>query len=209
MQPLPSDIHEDDVWQWLNNGWFFYRTLDGLVPASLGSGRHDQLMAVTVSGNSFEFDVESAYPHWPTCGAINLQGYAVIVQRSSTRQYRRTYNSRGVTLEIPRKWDVLRRYPEALTLLPNDPKVVSALFNPQYYTYQRALELLGPQWVSVALSPLLVLVGTPEEHLVYYRGKLLGRIRDGMLDALNPQSPRNRRVLKYFDGGVQYVHRNQ
>lgn len=205
MQPIPDDVGLDDVWQWLNRGWFKYQKGDTYVPATLVQVDRREFAVQTTDGDEYPYKRGLCFPHWPTCGAVNLQGFAIIVERTQQRQYRRTYNNRCVLLDIPRKWDVMKRHPFVQSLTPDNPEVVNALFNPEYYTYARALELLDGGWVSVALNPYVVVAGTRDDQLIYYRGKLLARVVDGELKPLDDTNPRNRRILKFFDGRVRYA----
>jgi hypothetical protein len=197
-QAIPENVSLDDVWQWLNRGWFWLRTLEGEWPAQLS--REEDWLVCAINGSEYPFKREECFPHWPQCGAINMQGYAVIVERLQVRQYRRTYNDRCVSLNIPRKWDVMKRHPNVKGLNADNPELVNALFNPLYYTYTRALGLLEGGWVSVAINPHLIVAGTVEEHMIYYRNKLTARVVNGQLVPLNPGDMRNRRILKWFDG---------
>lgn len=205
MQPIPSDVRLGDVWQWLNGGWFIHESEAGRRPAQLEQYNEDEFVVRTVDGDEYTYERDSCFPHWPACGAVNVHGFAVIVDRQQMRQYRRTYNSRCVLVDIPRKWDVMKRHEQAKRMTPDTPELVEAVFDPQYYSYTRALELLGAGWASVALNPYLVVVGKPEKQLIYYRSKLLAEIQEGRLIPLQPDNPRNRRVLKWFDGRVSYA----
>jgi hypothetical protein len=205
MQPIPEDVMTPDVWQWLNNGWFFHDSGDGkLCPAYMENSGGD-LTVMRVDGNEYDYVRHECFPHWPDCGAVNLHGFAVILDRIQSRQYRRTYNTRCVELQIPRKWEVMKRYPMAKTMTADTPEVVNAVFTPTYYTYTRALELLGSGWVSVALNPHLIVVGDRDSHLLYYRGKLLAKVEGGIVEPIDPANPRNIRILKWLDGRVRYA----
>jgi hypothetical protein len=101
----------------------------------------------------------------------------------------------------------MKKHYDAQRLNPDLPRVIKAVFNPVYYNYDRALQLLDEGWVSVALNPHLIVAGIPEEQLVYYRGKLLARVHDGELQPMDSSNPRNIRILKWFNGRVRYAHR--
>ncbi len=210
MQPLPMDLSRDDTWQWLNNGWFWYDDDgEGLLPCYLSQDDRDADYVVTdADGRSHVFEQSRVYIHWPACGAINMDGFALYVQREQTRQYRRTYNKRCIKLDIPRKWDVMKRHSWVRSINPDTPALVAATFTPKYYNYSAAVSKLGDHrgWVSVALNPYLVLAGEVDSHMVYYRGKLLARVEDTVLVPLDDSNPRNRRILKYFDGRVRYAN---
>lgn len=205
MQPIPSDVCLDDVWQWLNRGWFFYDHEGTLVPATMVQVDRREFAVQTTGGDEYAFKTGKCFPHWPVCGAVNLQGFAMIVTRQQVRQYRRTYNNRCVLIEVPRKWEVMKRHPFVKSINPDHPEVVNALFNPEYYSYDRVLELLDGGWISVALNPYLIVAGERRDHLVYYRGKLLARVQEGELLPLDHTNPRNLRILKFFNGRVRYA----
>lgn len=206
MQPIPKDVNLDDVWQWLNRGWFYYDKGTELVPACMVQHDRHEFMVQTTEGDEYGYQRDKCYPHWPRCGAINLQGLAVIVERTQQRQYRRTYNSRCVLLNVPRKWDAMKRHPWVKNITPENPEVVNALFKPEYFNYDRALELLDAGWVSVALNPYLVIAGTRDEQLVYYRSKLTARVSEGRYLPLDESNPRALRILKFFNGRVRYAN---
>ena len=201
MQPIPSDVDREDVWQWLNHGWFFHDDGAGSIsPAMLEDGFEVR----RTDGKCFPYDRRECFPHWPECGATNAEGFAFIMHRDQVRQYRRTYNSRCVNLEIPRKWDVMKRHRWVQRATADSEEIVNAVFNPKFYTYTQALDLLSGGWVSVALNPYLIVAGTSEEHVLYYRGKLLAKVSQGAMAPLDPSNPRNRRILKWLDGRVRY-----
>jgi hypothetical protein len=206
MPCIPPEVTPMDVWQWLGRGWFFYDRDGTKVPATIEQiDRHDYAVR-TVDGDEYAFSRDRCYPHWPDCGAVNLQGFAVIVERQQARQYRRTYNDRCLSLNIPRKWDVMKRHAYVVNLTPASAEVVESVFNPEYYSYDKALELLDTGWVSVALNQYLVIAGESNEQLIYYRGKLLARVNDGVLEPLDLKNPRNLRILKWFNGRVRYAN---
>ena len=204
MQTIPPDVTHHDVWQWLNNGWFWYQDRDGTVPARLDQDGPEHFIVSCADGTEKPYRRSLCFPHWPDCGAVNLQGFAIIVERQQIRQYRRTYNHRCVDIDVPRKWDVMKLHPWVRSISGDHPEVVVAVFTPNYYPYTRALELLESGWVSVALNPYLIVAGKREDHVVYYRSKMAGRVVNGKLIPLDPNNPRSRRILKWFDGRVQY-----
>jgi hypothetical protein len=205
MQPIPNDVHGGDVWQWLNRGWFIHKRDGACVPARLEDVNGDEFVVVRVDGEEYPYERDECFPHWPDCGAINLVNFAVILVRESSRQYRRTYNSRCVSLDIPRKWDIMKTHPWVKSISPDHPEVVSAAFEPKYHSYTRALELLASSWQSVALNPHLVVAGTQQDHAVYYRGDLIAQVCEGQVKPLDPSHPRGRRILKWLDGRVTYA----
>jgi hypothetical protein len=135
------------------------------------------------------------------CGAVNLDGYAVFINRQSRQQYRRTYNSRCLTVDVPRKWDVMKAA-GTLTVTADSADVVNAAFNPVYYSYSDAMLKLSEGCVTVALNPHLVLAGDGDNMLVYYRCELVGKIVRNQLVPIGGDETRLRRLLKFFDGRI-------
>ena len=204
-EALPQDVAISDVWQWLGRGWFYHQESGkARVPAELQQMENDSYYVSLSTGDEKTFNRDECFPHWPQCGALNMQGYAIVLDRQSQRQYRRTYNSRCILLSVPRKWDVMKKYDGVKLVTPDSPEVVNAAFAPVYYTYTRALSLLEAGWVSVALNPFLIVAGTVEEQLIYYRSKLTAKVMDGKLIPLDSESKRNRRILKWFDGRLAH-----
>lgn len=199
---IPQDVMMHDVWQWVGRGWFWHKAGGQQVPAELEQVSEEVYRVICTNGDEHPFRRKECFVHWPQCGAVNMQGYAIVLNRTQQRQYRRTYNSRCLTLDIPRKWDAMKRYESVKKITADSPEVVVAAFEPTYYTYSTALGLLEQGWVSVALNPFLIVAGTPEEQLIYYRSKLTARIEGGKLVPLDPTNSRNRRIMKWFDGRV-------
>lgn len=206
MQAIPRNVTLQDVWQWVNNGWFWHDNGNNKSPAYM-ENHGGELMVVRMDGSEHAFLHEECFPHWPNCGAVNVQGFAVILERQQSRQYRRTYNSRCIDLKIPRKWEVMKANPWVKMTNADMQEVVQAAFEPKYYSYTRALELLSGSWVSVALNPHLIVAGQEDDHVVYYRGKMVARVRGGRLEPTDPTNTRTRRILKWLDGRVTYEGR--
>lgn len=210
MHWLPNTMHQQDVWQWLGGGWFYYRPPDTgcMTIASLHEGDEEdedgsyRMTVSTLDGDDYRLEAERCAAHWPVCGALNLPDFkaAIVLERDQLRQYRRTYNSRCLRIVIPREWEVAKDSPTLRNLNPNNPAVVEAAFEPEYPDYDGACALLEAGWKSVALHRHLILVGP--NKLVYYRTKLLGQITDNVFVPLNPSSQRNIRILKWLGGRV-------
>lgn len=194
-----NDITEHDIHQWLNGGWI---DVNGTVKKY-----HSVVGDVIRVYNDAETDLED-YPvsecraHWPQCGAVNVDGYAVVITRSSRQQYRRTYNSRVLTTDLPRKWDVMKALGTQIAHRPDDAGLVQAAFRPRYFAYAEALQQLDMGWVTCAMTPYLVLAGNSEEHLLYYRGTLVGTISGSELTPIGDDPRTVTRLLKFFDGRI-------
>lgn len=202
--PVPRGLSNHDIWQWLGGGWFYYQDTDEKIPARLQSTdpNEEEYVIETVDGREFTFDTDACFPHWPACGAVNVDGYAVILERQQMRQWRRTYNTRCLDIKVPRKWEVMKRYPQVKDMTADCFELVEAAFKPEYPTYTEALNRLADRWASVALNPYLIVAGTREEQLIYYRSKLVARIVGVRLHPLDVADKRTGRILKWFDGRI-------
>jgi hypothetical protein len=216
MDHLPHDLHDRDVYQWLGQGWCLVNVDGTPLPATLDSVEDEQSYIYCSYIKQTEdhkyrtfgamFDREDVRPHWPRCGSINIPGLkiAVYLRRYQQRQYRRTYNGRCLRLEVPRKWDAIKVLgPEVANYDPDHLEVVLAAFAPQYYGYNQAITMLDDDWFSVAINPNVLLVGSREDHLVYWQGEAVARITRGVLNPFGATRRRARRMLKYFEGGVR------
>ena len=130
---LPLDgIGHDDLNQWLNRGWYVQIHEEGEVPVFFHGVEGASLVGMDTQGRIKTAHRTKCFAHWPRCGAVNTPRFAVFVDRTPQRQYRRTYNSRCLELLIPRKWELMKLYgAEVSTLTPDSVSVVSACFDPQ------------------------------------------------------------------------------
>ncbi len=199
MNCLPDSLTVADVGQWLNGGWFLFERDDRLVPGKLVVTR-EEYQVQDVHGQTYGMIRAQTFPFWPACGALNLDGFAVYVERRQQRQYRRTYNEQCVTLTVPRKWDAMKKNgTDATNICPNSPTVVEAVFNPIYFTYSQALDMMDTgRATSVALNPHLIVAGT----LVYYRNALVAKMEDQRIIPVGCDISRIRRIIKFFEGRV-------
>jgi hypothetical protein len=202
---LPNDISVEDVGQWLGGGWFLAQRDAESAPEPATFCHFDGNMGWrALDGHETILVRELTFPHWPTCGAVNLNGYAIVLERMQVRQWRRTYNDRCITLHIPRKWDVMKRFGTSIGMLtPNHEDALRAAFSPIYYTFSQAVDKIEQErWISVALNAHLIIAGGDNAYLVYYRNKLIGNIKDGRITPLGTQDGRIRRIIKFFEGRV-------
>ncbi len=207
MKPLPSDINTNDISQWLEGGWFLFQSVDkeGLEPAQVVFNHdNEQWSVVDIEGKTHPFLRSSIFPVWPECGSLNLEGFAIYLQREQQRQWRRTYNDRCLTLTVPRKWDVMKMFgTEVTNVAPDHSVVVRAAFTPRYYTFSDALtKIENERWLSIALNPHMIIAGAENNYLVYYRGKLIAHITNGKIISLGLKIERIQRLLKFFEGRV-------
>lgn len=199
--PIPTGLPANDVHQWLNGGWIFVNTEAGRVVGRFEMCDSDIIRYVR-DGNMLDCNIGDIEAHWPACGAVNVEGYAVVLTRSSRQQYRRTYNNRVLTVDIPRKWDVMKRVGTEIVSSPDEQVLVEAAFSPRYFTYDQALAKLDEGWVTVALNPHLIIAGSAAEHLVYYRRELTARIEGSEIAPIGDDPRVVGRLLKFFDERV-------
>jgi hypothetical protein len=198
--PLPDDITYDDVHQWLAEGVFLAKRPDTneFGVAYLRRTR-DEGVAILFSEDGLGATVPLAdiRCHWPTCGAVNYNDqFALYVQRRQRRQWRRTYNSRCVEVQVPGRWHLLKQHGAAeLAIDQHQWPFLKAVFDPEYPSMGEAVQMLHER-ASVAVTPHLILVGRPETA-VYYRGSLAGRIAGGLFHpACTPmEEARIRKIL--------------
>lgn len=206
MIELPDDIGRDDMYQWLDGGVFLVSVDEEWRPAVLvaaheGAGP-DRLVRVVLVGGNRRVDVEQRdiRAHWPVCGAINMDRFALYVQRLQRRQYRRTFNPRCVRVSVPGKWACLKALSaQELQVDMIDDDFLLELFNPTYPNDMgQALASLNER-ASIALNPALVLVRGPDPA-VYYRGQAAGRIVGG---EFRPEcDERTARRIRKMAGGL-------
>lgn len=203
MIKLPPDITGRDVSQWLGNGWFVRVRGRKMEPMSLVTpldNRH--IVGLDLEGNEHTIPHSEVRAYWPVCGAVNVGPIALTIVRRQARQYRRTYNSRQVRMQIPRKWDVLKLFgPQIKSYGPNHPEVVKAVFRPWYPRYDKAVQdIQMGRAFSRAISPQVILAGTAQTMMVYYRGELTACIEGNRLVPIGVDAEIPRRLMKQFRG---------
>lgn len=205
MITLEENMKASDYRQWLDEGYFFYKEKETeelkIATCDVWPSQHDyydedDAPVPTIDWDKFRFKLdylsgedsvfltreemhERVFPHWPQCGAINVpnQGLALVVQRHQQHQYKRTFTAYGVTIKIPRYWDIARhREWLNMSFLADDPIIVKELFFPEYPTAEDAISMLSNGWASVALSPHIILVGVNHGNSpgIYHRARYVG-----------------------------------
>lgn len=195
MVELPEDMTEDDLHQWLSEGYCLYHgkawaywgdaeTNDDGQVRRFGLVRDDGVTHVSL---------DEVQCFWPICGAINITkwgiGIGVYVERRQRRQWRRTFNANCVQVEVPNQWVVQqafksKRHPvhgvRQITL-----EMVDELFSPTYPSVREAVESIASgRAISVAVTPQVTLVGDGKgQHAVYYRTTLVGGWRNNVFTA--------------------------
>lgn len=198
MIALPEGISRDDIGQWLYGGICLARpsSQEPFVAAVMDrtmTGPNDRPSALSVRLITDGFEdsrivaIEDVRAHWPMCGSVNVQDrrVAVHVERLPARQYKRTYNSRQVSIRVPRAWDVRRRIGEngLREVRSQTVPLLRALFDPTYpKNVGEAFDMLSDGWLSVALNPRIIVAGDDVgKRMVYYRGKLAATMTGGVL----------------------------
>lgn len=210
-----QDITPPDIAQWLAGGWGLVRTsstepLRLTEYCDISSESTRSYVRMYTGPQEYverEMDVasEEVYCHWPLCGAINvpIDDYTigVVLERTTERQYRRTYYGRFVSLQIPRMWEIIKKHGRACeNLTPHHSTVVWGAFFPEYPTARRALnKIMEGRAVSVAISPTLLFIGSPDRVLIYDKHKHVGHIESGRAVLTHTDDYVKRRVEKQLN----------
>jgi hypothetical protein len=184
---LPADILEDDVYQWLNDGWV--RHPDYGVIQFLGDvNTYDEVASF------FTLDEEQISAHyadvtceWPICGMVNHNRFgaraAVYVRRNQRRQWRRTFNQMCCSTTIIGRWGVSRRVSAGRLrqFTSFNSGLVRELFDPTYYGAALAMRMIqAGEAVSLAITPQVAICGDGKHNFtVYYRERVVGGITNG------------------------------
>ncbi|MDP6586604.1 MAG: hypothetical protein QF535_18260 [Anaerolineales bacterium] len=123
---------------------------------------------------------------WPDLGTLTqeVRGYnfAVYVTRVPDRQYRRSYNSKGVSIEALRSFDVRQEIGFVPRLSTDSPQIIQALKNPNYpSSLDEATQFLNKKEnLSVAFNRNIALYfDGVSEYFVYYRGEYVADLTRG------------------------------
>lgn len=214
-----QEINQTDTAQWLADGWGLVRTspnepmrLTKYTQVSPDSARnYVQIYSDPHTYEEIEIDsnAHELYCHWPLCGAVNVPiadyTIGVVLERVTEKQYRRTYYSRYLELYIPRLWEVIKKHGRACeTLFPDCSNVVWGAFFPEYPTPRRALaQIMEGRSVSVAISPTILLIGSPTRVLIYDKRKHVGHIENGRALLTHSDEFVNRRIEKQLNAKLE------
>jgi len=208
MIPLPPDISPNDIDQWLNGGWCLVKKRGRLVPATMRRNYDDGFLQFQdVQGDYIEAKLSEVFAHWPRCGAINVDDIALYVVREQRRQYRRTYNARQLSIDIPQKWAVMKMTSAhaANSLSPNTTNIVENVFNPHYVSADKAIRQIEQGTAfSRAINPRVIITGPYQKMMVYYNGELQAAIVDRQLRPVSDDPLVRTRLDKVIPGGALY-----
>lgn len=210
MISLPSDITPQDLNQWVEGGWFFYKTKSGeLTPAmmDLYPSPTEKHYVVRLVGGATDrsADLDRIKPHWPVCGALNIvqSKSAVYIERLQKKQFCRTYNYRLVRMTVPGR--TLLGGHEVGNLHPSSDFLVAQLFNPEYFPLDDIVKRkFTDGWASCAVSPTVIILKQRPRHLIFYRGELAGYVGEGnkLEDVDATMVPK---LLKHLGGDTYYI----
>lgn len=210
MIPIPNNITRDDVHQWLNNGVFIAElgTRREPTPVRYETCSRDSITYITADGSSSGRVARSrSFAHWPACGALNMPGgYAIDLVRAPSRQYRRTYNPRALSVVVPFSWQVANKLQKGASLVssPMHQEVILEAFDPTYFSYSECLERIQAGAFSCAMSPHTIVFEGENGLGVLYRGDVIGYVdEDRRFHVAQDFASAARRILKLFDGRVE------
>lgn len=219
---LADDITYEDIAQWIDSGYFYFRDSERRVRLGKAHTFPKPLapfLTVVDIGSTAEVPTlhkitswEDITLFWPKCGYVNLPHVrlGVYVTRLQRRQWCRTYHPHCVSVALPLEYTIVKQAKEGELRLIRETqrsstyKLVQQLFDPLYYSFSRAKEMMNREvepWYTVALTSntLLAKVG-PEYYDLYYRGDYSGNIDGGLFTPAN--NTITRKVMKLFNGEV-------
>ena len=143
MIQLEPNMSFDDVRQWVSNGWAWVRTkpsaplVVGAIHKFPSPDRPTWILKLATTGETVEVGTdlrEHLFPHWPACGSINVPSLkiAIHLRRTQVKQWRRTFNTRCLHMEIPRRWDIFKARPELRNVNSSSASIALAAFTPEY-----------------------------------------------------------------------------
>lgn len=199
MQKLPDKITSEDISLWLRETYVYSTSHKCPVQYAEVTGRRT-IRALT-SDDDVSVAIKDVRTHWPECGAINVDGGALYVQRQPSRHYRRSYAPRRCTLSVlGMRWQE-NSWPDAMMKGTSDWDVVKALFDPSYPTDVEAALVLLKTLPSVALNRHLTFVrGIEDQILVYLADEMVGVLEGGEFTA--ECTPRTVKRLSKMTGGL-------
>lgn len=194
-----------DIDQWFRGGVVLAPVVpDGQPVLCSFIGTNEDTTAVVVPVNSptgagVTVPYMSVQGVWPLCGSVNVPDYSIAVQvnRLTTKQYRRTINPSCVSIDIPRRWEVMQflgRTGRARDLALSFDLVARACCLAEYPSFEEACRRLDTgEWFSVAITRRIIVAGDPSgKRIFYYDGEAAASSFDGQLYPMGDGSVINR-----------------
>lgn len=211
MMRLPRDVYGGDIHQWLGSGYFVidYEDDDEVTIATMDDVDSDEnVLCVGLDGDEQWVPKRHIFVHWPRCGAININNsVAVLTERSTARQWTRTYTPHYVEVTVPFQWAARKLLGRHVVLTSSHRLVVQALFNPKYDSWDEARHrLISPTVLSRAIHPT-ILVGRPGQKgpiAVFHHGIHVAHAVDDRLVPIKGYERQARRCVKHM-GGIVYA----
>lgn len=210
---LAEDITPADLSQWIDSGYFWFRTSgENVICRALswpGPGQPFAVQNIETGMGYTVPDLNDITLHWPTCGYVNLlhSKFAIYLKRLQRRQWCRTYNSHCISLAIPGQYTIRRAMGELEFnevrghLRTTNAHIVKYAFTPTYFSYPEAQHmLLNEGWYSVALNSNCLLCKSGGSVDVYYRGEYAGILDGNRFDPTNETIVK--KIMKVFGGYV-------
>jgi hypothetical protein len=212
IHPLPGMSHRD-IDQWFGRGVVMATISPGEPPIpALFLGVNDDTNVVVQSllgANELRYTLPytSVAGFWPMCGSVNVPEYGLAVQvnRLTTKQFRRTFNSQCVEIRIPRHWEAHRflgREGRPRDGGVNFSFVARACTLAEYPSFDEACRRIDSgEWFSVAISRRFIVAGDPSgKRIFYYDGEAAATAIDGQLYPMGDVAVINR--LEKVTGGT-------
>lgn len=192
MLEIPRDLTPNDLHQWISDGVVVRKGDKTITPLFVWTVEENCSAMVRPVTNRipatfrdrFLLSANDMLCGWPTCGAVNVGGIALYVQRTQVRQYRRTYNSRGLVATVPDA-AAARQFDNNLYVhvqnFPTFTREVYATEANGYPTTEQALaSLLEPNVFSVALSPSIIVTKAlhTDDLRVWHNNELVAKVLD-------------------------------
>ena len=197
---IPKELESRDVNQWINSSVVLIDLDDALAPAEVIEVMDydpesdcvpvvvtpiipDKKTGQLVPGKAKTLGADECFLFWPTSQCVNLDSadVAVYVQRLQHRQYRRTFNSRGVRVVCPEldEFEKNRARMIMYNVETSSGRLAYRLMNPTYPSVEEALESLDRERkLSVAVSKSLIITASKN---IYYRGERVAKLYDNRL----------------------------
>lgn len=189
MIEIPNDIAVQDLAQWLSDGVVVLKNDPAMTPLfvyRIGEAGDVRVREHREGRLSEPRPVPSRdlLCGWPTCGAVNVGGIALYVQRSQIRQYRRTYNSRAVAPAVPDAREAEEFDPRQYARATHFFTYTEAVYRTEAEGYpppERAIAMVQePAMFSVAVSPSIIITKVPTtgDLRVWHNNELVAKIFD-------------------------------